>query len=41
VFPVVTAIIGVQIKPVDKMVVNIEAGIRTAPFFGTTIGYFF
>ena len=41
VFPVVNAIIGVQIKPVDKMVVNIEAGIRTAPFFGTTIGYFF
>jgi hypothetical protein len=41
VFPVVNAIVGLQIKPVDKMVINIEGGIRTAPFFGTTIGYFF
>jgi len=41
VFPVVNAIIGVQIKPVDKVVINIEGGIRTIPFFGTTVGYFF
>jgi len=41
VFPVVNAIIGVQIKPIDKLVVNIEGGLRTAPFFGTSIGYFF
>ncbi len=41
VFPVVNAIIGFQIKPVDKMVINIEGGIRTLPFFGTSIGYFF
>lgn len=41
VFPVVNAIIGVQIKPIDKMVINIEGGLRTAPFFGGTIGYFF
>ncbi len=41
VFPVVNAIIGVQIKPIDKMVINIEGGLRTAPFFGATIGYFF
>lgn len=41
VFPVVNAIIGLQIKPVDKVVINIEAGIRTIPFFGTTVGYFF
>ncbi len=41
VFPVVNAIIGLQIKPVDKVVINIEAGIRTLPFFGTTVGYFF
>jgi hypothetical protein len=41
VFPVVNAIIGVQIKPVDKLVINIEGGLRTAPFFGTSIGYFF
>jgi hypothetical protein len=41
VFPVVNAIIGVQIKPIDKMVINIEGGLRTAPFFGGTVGYFF
>jgi len=40
VFPVVNAILGVQIKPIPKMVINIEGGIRTAPFFGMTIGYF-
>lgn len=41
VFPVVNAIIGVQIKPMDRVVINIEGGIRTLPFFGTTVGYFF
>lgn len=41
VFPVVNAIIGVQVKPIDKMVINLEGGIRTVPFFGTSIGYFF
>ncbi|HEY4182857.1 MAG TPA: hypothetical protein VGM90_38805 [Kofleriaceae bacterium] len=42
VFPVINAIIGVQITPpVKGLVVNLETGIRTAPFFGTSIGYFF
>lgn len=41
VFPVVNAIIGLQIKPTDKMVINIEGGIRTFPFFGFSGGYFF
>ena len=41
VFPVINAIVGVQIKPTDNIVVNIEGGIRTIPFFGTTIGYMF
>lgn len=41
VFPVVNAILGAQLKPIDRMVINIEGGIRTAPFFGTSIGYFF
>ncbi len=40
VFPVVNAIIGVQIKPFDKAVINIEGGIRTIPFFGMSVGYF-
>ena len=41
VFPVVNAIIGVQIRPVPKAVINIETGIRTLPFLGISGGYFF
>lgn len=41
VFPVVNAIIGLQIRPAPKAVVNIEAGIRTIPFIGLSAGYFF
>ena len=41
VFPVVNAIIGLQIKPTPKAVVNIEGGIRTIPFIGLSAGYFF
>jgi hypothetical protein len=41
VFPVINGIIGLQVKPTDKMVINIEGGIRTVPFFGTSVGYFF
>jgi hypothetical protein len=41
VFPVVNAILGVQIRPLDKMTINIEGGIRTFPFFGVSGGYFF
>jgi hypothetical protein len=41
VFPVVNAIIGVQIRPVPKAVINIETGIRTLPFLGLSAGYFF
>lgn len=41
VFPVINGIIGLQIKPMDKLVINIETGIRTLPFFGTSVGYFF
>jgi hypothetical protein len=41
VFPVLNAIIGVQIKPTDNIVINVEGGIRTIPFFGTTLGYMF
>jgi len=31
----------VQFKPIDKMVINLEVGLRTVPFFGTSVGYFF
>jgi hypothetical protein len=41
VFPVVNAIIGLQIRPTPKAVINIEGGIRTLPFFGISAGYFF
>ena len=41
VFPVVNAIIGVQIKPTPKATINIETGIRTIPFIGISGGYFF
>ena len=41
VFPVVNAIIGFQIKPMDKLTINIEGGIRTLPFFGVSSSYFF
>jgi hypothetical protein len=41
VFPVVNAVIGIQIKPTPKSVINIEGGIRTLPFFGFSAGYFF
>jgi hypothetical protein len=41
VFPVLNAIIGLQIRPVRKATINIEGGIRTFPFFGISGGYFF
>jgi hypothetical protein len=41
VFPVVNAILGVQIRPMPKATINIEGGIRTFPFFGVSGGYFF
>lgn len=41
VFPVVNAILGLQIKPTDKLTINIEGGIRTLPFAGVSSSYFF
>lgn len=41
VFPVVNAIIGLQIRPTSKSVINIETGIRLLPFIGVSGGYFF
>jgi hypothetical protein len=41
VFPVVNAILGLQIRPIPKMTINVEGGIRTFPFFGVSAGYFF
>jgi hypothetical protein len=41
VFPVLNAIVGFQFKPMPKATINVEAGIRTFPFFGVSGGYFF
>lgn len=41
VLPVVNAIIGVQIRPFEKMTINIETGIRTVPFVGVSTAFFF
>ena len=41
VFPVVNAIVGLQIKPTDTMTINIEGGIRTLPFVGISSSLFF
>lgn len=41
VFPVVNAIVGVQFTPIEKLHINLEGGIRTMPFFGTSVSYFF
>jgi hypothetical protein len=38
VFPVVNMIVGFQIRPVKYISINLEGGIRTVPFIGTTIG---
>lgn len=39
VFPVLNAIVGVQIKPIEHMILNLETGIRTLPFIGLSVGY--
>ena len=41
VFPVVNAIVGIQVRPTPKSVINVEGGIRTIPFLGISGGYFF
>jgi opacity protein-like surface antigen len=41
VFPVVNAILGLQFKPMDKVTINLEGGIRTLPFVGVSSSVFF
>jgi hypothetical protein len=41
VFPVVNAILGLQIRPTERMTINIEGGIRTLPFLGVSASTFF
>lgn len=41
VFPVVNAIVGLQIKPTANLTINVEGGIRTLPFVGVSSSMFF
>ena len=41
VFPVVNAIVGLEVKPTEHMTINIEGGIRTLPFVGISSSFFF
>jgi hypothetical protein len=41
VFPVVNAVLGVQLKPTDHTTINLEGGIRTMPFVGVSSSMFF
>jgi hypothetical protein len=41
VFPVVNAILGLEIKPNNHMTINLEGGIRTLPFAGVSTAVFF
>ena len=41
VFPVVNAIIGLELRPSSHMTINIEGGIRTLPFVGVSSSVFF
>src|SRR6185503_14323045 len=41
VFPVVNAILGLQLKPSANMTINVEGGIRTLPFIGVSGSVFF
>lgn len=41
VFPVINAMVGLQITPIEQVSINVEAGIRTFPYFGASANYFF
>jgi hypothetical protein len=41
VFLIVNAIVGVQFRPTDKVFINVEGGLHSAPFFGISGGAYF
>ena len=41
VFPVVDLLAGLQYRPLDKLAINLEAGLRTAFYVGLGANYFF
>jgi hypothetical protein len=40
-FPVLNVLLGIQIRPLDNVAINIEGGIRTVPFVGTSVALLF
>jgi hypothetical protein len=41
VFPILNLLVGAQVRPMDKLEINLEFGFRSLPYFGTTVSYFF
>lgn len=41
VFPVVNILAGLQIRPNKNIAINVEGGMRTVFYFGSTVAYFF
>lgn len=41
VFPIVNVVVGAQFRPFHNLAINLEGGIRTLPFFGTTVALMF
>jgi hypothetical protein len=41
VFPIVNVLMGLQVRPFANVAINIEGGIRTVPFVGTTVAFLF
>jgi hypothetical protein len=41
VFPVIDVVVGFQFHPFDKVIVDVEGGLHTLPYFGANVGYMF
>ena len=41
VFPVITGLVGLQYRAGGNLAFNLEGGIRTVPFWGGSVGYYF
>ncbi|HWN71080.1 MAG TPA: hypothetical protein VNM90_25730 [Haliangium sp.] len=41
VFPVLNVLVGLQLRPFDNVAINIDGGIRTVPFVGTSVSLLF
>lgn len=41
VFPVINAVLGLQVRPIKTIAITLEGGIRTAPFVGSTVAVMF